>query len=73
MIYIIIEQIGITEKEYLEGMIEHHAMAINMSRKLLLRQNISVETRQLAHNIINSQQEEINQMDNMIKKMQKDR
>src|SRR5579872_6081958 len=33
MIYVIIEQIGITEKEYLESMIEHHAMAINMSNK----------------------------------------
>jgi hypothetical protein len=66
MIYIIIQQMGITQNQYLEGMIEHHAMAIQMSKKILLKANVDEEMKQLAKNIITNQHEEINQMEQLI-------
>lgn len=72
MLYCIRNQRFINEKQYLNGMIPHHSMAVLMSKKLLKKydgkydsnKNIDLhpEIKQLAMNIISSQQNEINLM-----------
>jgi len=47
---------SITEKQYLLSMIEHNELAIEMSTKLLEKNNISDEVKKLATGIINDQQ-----------------
>ena len=47
---------SITEKQYLLSMIEHNELAIEMSNKLLEKNNISDEVKKLATGIINDQQ-----------------
>ena len=62
------KQFLISERQYISGMIPHHSMAILMSKKLLENNNkLSVETRNLANNIINTQQQEINFMKKIYK------
>ena len=71
MLYCIRNQVFINENQYLNGMIPHHSMAVLMSRKLLEKTNgkndgkntyLHPEIKQLAVNIISSQQNEINLM-----------
>jgi hypothetical protein len=75
MLYCIRNQVFINENQYLNGMIPHHSMAVLMSRKLLEKYNgknngtndnnniyLHPEIKQLAVNIISSQQNEINLM-----------
>jgi len=67
MLYCIRNQIFINENQYLNGMIPHHSMAVLMSRKLLEKNDsnntyLHPEIKQLAMNIISSQQNEINLM-----------
>lgn len=76
MLYCIRNQVFINENQYLNGMIPHHSMAVLMSRKLLEKYNrkndgknnvngnssLHPEIKQLAMNIISSQQNEINLM-----------
>ena len=63
MLYMIRNQTFINESQYLSGMIPHHSMAVLMSKRLL-ENNLSLEPeiKQLATNIISSQESEINLM-----------
>ena len=58
-------QLGITDKEYLKEMIEHHSMAVLTSEELL-KKSSNYQVRQLATNIIHSQEEEIKEMKNLV-------
>lgn len=62
-LYMIRSQTFINESQYLSGMIPHHSMAVLMSKRLL-ENNLSLEPeiKQLATNIIYSQETEINLM-----------
>ena len=59
-------QLGITDKEYLKEMIEHHSMAILTSEEILEKSS-NYPVRKLASNIINNQEDEINEMKNLLK------
>ncbi len=65
--YVIINQTAINEREFLEGMIEHHAMGIAMAEKVLERKDVTEETMEIANNIVRSQTNEITQMDKLLK------
>ena len=65
--YMILHQTGINEREFLEGMIEHHAMGIAMAEKVLERKDITEETQGLADRIVRTQTTEIDQMDKLLK------
>lgn len=54
------------DKQFLLAMIEHHENALAMSNSLLKQSNNS-EVRQLANQIIKSQQEEIDYMNTLLK------
>lgn len=58
-------QIGITDKEYLKEMIEHHSMAVLTSEELLQKSS-NYEIRKLASNIINNQENEIKEMKKLL-------
>ena len=63
MLYMIRSQTFINESQYLSGMIPHHSMAILMSKRLLEKNlPLEPEIKQLATNIISSQESEINLM-----------
>ena len=56
----------INEKQFIKGMIVHHSMGVLMSRKLL-EKNLSIpqELKDLAVNIIKTQENEINILKNL--------
>ena len=61
MLYMIRTQTFINESQYLSGMIPHHSMAVLMSKRLLEKNlHLEPEIKQLATNIIYSQESEIN-------------
>ena len=61
MLYMIRSQTFINESQYLLGMIPHHSMAVLMSKRLLEKNlPLEPEIKQLATNIISSQESEIN-------------
>jgi hypothetical protein len=63
MLYMIRSQTFINESQYLSGMIPHHSMAVLMSKRLLEKNlYLEPEIKQLAINIISSQESEINLM-----------
>ena len=63
MLYMIRNQTFINESQYLSGMIPHHSMAVLMSKRLLENNlHLESEIKQLATNIISSQESEINLM-----------
>lgn len=67
IIYFIRNQVFIDETQYLKGMIPHHSMAVLMSKKLLEKNyinkiNVLRNVKNLAINIIKSQEDEINFM-----------
>lgn len=62
LIYLIRDQTGIGQKEFSKGMIEHHDMALLMSKAILKKPNQSQAVYKLANSIIVSQQSEINLM-----------
>ena len=63
MLYMIRNQTFINESQYLSGMIPHHSMAVLMSKRLLEKNlPLEPEIKQLATNIISSQESEINLM-----------
>jgi len=66
-IYLYRKQIAITDKQYLQNMIEHHSMGIFTSEEILKKTNDYNVTR-LAKNIISKQQDEIKDMEKMLKK-----
>jgi hypothetical protein len=70
IIYFIRNQIFIDDTQYLKGMIPHHSMAVLMSKKLLEKINnnfyIQSKIKNLIQNIINSQENEIMFMKNIL-------
>lgn len=57
----------IDDKQYLKEMIEHHSMALFTSQDILTKTNDYSVTK-LAKNIIQTQQDEINEMQEILKK-----
>jgi hypothetical protein len=60
-IYLYRKQIAIDDKQYLEGMIEHHSMALFTSEEILKKTN-DYNIAKLAKNIIQTQTDEIREM-----------
>jgi len=58
-------QIGVTDKQYLNEMIEHHSMAILTSDEIL-KKTSNYHVRRLASQIVEAQQSEIKQMKQMV-------
>lgn len=65
--YLYRKQIAVNDKQYLEGMIEHHSMALFMSDEILKKTD-NYDVAKLAKNIIQSQNDEIQFMTNLLKK-----
>ena len=61
-------QAFIYDKQYLEEMIEHHSMALLTSNKILEKTN-SYDVAKLAKNIIQTQTDEIDIMNNILRKL----
>lgn len=66
-IYLYRRQIAIKDKQYLEGMIEHHSMALLTSEEILKKTD-NYDIAKLAKNIIQTQTDEIRVMTNLLKK-----
>ena len=66
-IYLYRKQIAIDDKQYLEGMIEHHSMALFTSEEILKKTN-DYNIAKLAKNIIQTQTDEIRDMRELLKK-----
>jgi hypothetical protein len=67
-VYLYRNQIGINDKQYLEGMIEHHSMGIFTSEEILKKTN-NYNVTKLAKNIIQTQEDEIKEMNDLIRLM----
>jgi uncharacterized protein (DUF305 family) len=65
--YLYRKQIAIDDKQYLEGMIEHHSMALLMSEEILKKTD-NYYVAKLAKNIVQSQNDEIQLMKTILKK-----
>lgn len=65
--YLYKKQIAIKDKQYLEGMIEHHSMALLTSEEILKKTD-NYDIAKLAKNIIQTQTDEINVMKKLLKK-----
>ena len=55
-------RIGRVELRFMEGMIDHHQMALDMAKDCLARTDVSEELRTECQSVIDSQQPEIEQM-----------
>jgi Ca2+/Na+ antiporter len=66
-IYLYRKQIAINDKQYLEGMIEHHSMALFMSEEILKKTD-NYDVSKIAKNIIQTQNDEIELMNSVLKK-----
>jgi Ca2+/Na+ antiporter len=66
-IYLYRKQIGINDKQYLEGMIEHHSMALLTSEEILNKTD-DYNIAKLAKNIIQTQTDEIKEMEDLLRK-----
>jgi len=60
-VYLYKKQVAIRDKQYLEGMIEHHSMALLASEEILKKTD-NYNVAKLAKNIIQTQQDEITLM-----------
>jgi hypothetical protein len=68
-IYLYRYQIGITSKQYLEEMIEHHSMALLTSERIVNKtENYDVAA--LSKTILQQQSDEINKMRDILSKME---
>ena len=67
LVYLYKKQIAINDKQYLEGMIEHHSMALLTSEEILKKTD-NYEISKLAKNIIQQQQDEIKTMRELLNK-----
>lgn len=65
--YLYRKQISIDDKQYLEGMIEHHSMALLTSEEILKKTD-NYDVAKLAKNIISQQNDELKFMIELIKK-----
>jgi len=61
------KQVAINDKQYLEGMIEHHSMAVFQSEEILKKTD-NYDIAKLAKNIIQTQNDELQIMTNLLKK-----
>jgi hypothetical protein len=66
-IYLYRKQIAVSDKQYLEGMIEHHSMALLTSEEILKKTN-DYNIAKVAKNIIQTQTDEIRDMRELLKK-----
>lgn len=64
-IFLIRSQTLVTDVQYINGMIPHHSMAITTSKKIKEKTN-NPEIIKMADDIIRSQQEEINMMNDIL-------
>jgi CRISPR/Cas system-associated protein Csx1 len=60
------KQISVNETNYLKEMIEHHDMALFTSKNILDKPNISEKVRRFATKIVNTQTNEIQEMNQLI-------
>jgi len=67
-IYLYRAQVAINDKQYLEGMVEHHSMGIFTSEQILKKTD-SYDVAKIAKNIIQQQQDEIREMTSILKKI----
>lgn len=65
--YLYRKQIAINDKQYLEAMIEHHSMAVFMSDEILKKSD-NYDVAKLAKNIIQTQNDELQFMTDLLKK-----
>ena len=63
--YLYRKQIAVNNKQYLEGMIEHHSMSIFTSEEILKKTN-DYHIAKLAKNIIQTQNDEIKMMKDLV-------
>ena len=66
--YLYRKQVAINDKQYLEGMIEHHSMALLTSEEILKKTD-NYNVAKLAKNIIQTQTDEIRTMRELADKM----
>jgi len=64
-IYLYRKQVAIKDKQYLEGMIEHHSMAL-LTSKEILKKTDDYNIAKLAKNIIQTQETEIKTMKSLL-------
>ena len=67
-VYLYRKQVSINDKQYLEGMIEHHSMALLTSEEILKKTD-NYNVAKLAKNIIQTQTDEIRTMRELADKM----
>lgn len=65
LIYLYRKQIAINDKQYLEGMIEHHSMALFTSYEILNKTD-NYDVTKLAKNIISQQSDELRVMKDLL-------
>jgi len=66
-VYLYRKQVAINDKQYLEGMIEHHSMALLTSEEILKKTD-NYDVAKLAKNIIQTQTDEIREMTQLLNK-----
>ena len=66
-VYLYRNQVAINDKQYLEGMIEHHSMALLTSQEILKKTD-DYNVSKLAKNIIQTQEDEIKIMRELLEK-----
>lgn len=66
-VYLYRAQVAIYDKQYLEGMIEHHSMGIFTSEQILKKTD-SYDVAKIAKNIIQQQEDEIREMKAILQK-----
>lgn len=66
-VYLYRKQIGIRDKQYVKEMIEHHSMALLTSEEILKKTD-DFEIAKLAKNIIQTQTDEITEMERLLAK-----
>jgi hypothetical protein len=66
-VYLYRKQVAIKDKQYLEGMIEHHSMALLTSKEILTKTD-DYNVAKLAKNIIQTQETEIKVMKDLLNK-----
>ncbi len=64
-VYLYRKQVAIKDKQYLEGMIEHHSMALITSKEILKKTD-DYNVAKLAKNIIEKQESEIKTMKSLL-------
>jgi hypothetical protein len=67
-VYLYKKQIAIKDKQYLEGMIEHHSMAL-LTSKEILKKTDNYDVAKLAKNIISQQTDELVAMRDLLRKL----